>query len=212
MIKELIPPMNYTHVKAAICQLLANIRDSQKEFANDEFDSNFIDFTIFPKRFRFPSVEDLPCVYVYFNEADIPLDQQDIYSNQFNYTLQVEYYAGGLNETENGELIYFADEEASDRLDYLTSQIYHSLCSEPTNIYQATNKLVNSFHLKKWERILTPREVNSTESVLGAMFTFTVGIEENTFYQNTLQIKEFYEQLKIRDEFIDTLTKKIIGE
>ena len=108
--------------------------------------------------------------------------------------------------------IYFADEEASDRLDYLTSQIYHSLCSEPTNIYQATNKLVNSFHLKKWERILTPREVNSTESVLGAMFTFTVGIEENTFYQNTLQIKEFYEQLKIRDEFIDTLTKKIIGE
>ena len=83
MIKELIPPMNHTHVKAAICQLLANIRDSQKEFANDEFDSNFIDFTIFPKRFRFPSVEDLPCVYVYFNEADIPLDQQDIYYNQF---------------------------------------------------------------------------------------------------------------------------------
>ena len=220
-IPTIITPMNMTLVRDAICQHIVNIRESQKQLAitggaNDDWLLQTLDFVVFPKKFRFPNVEDLPCVYVYFNEGDFPEDEQDIYENQFVGKLQVEYYAGGINELDEEEeadeqVIATADANAEDRLQYLTAQLYKTLSSEETNVYQATNNLVNSFKPRQWKRILTPREVNSLESVLGAKFEFDVGINEPTYYKNTNLIKEFYTTLNIKDEFIDPLTRIILA-
>lgn len=221
-IPTIITPMNMTLVRDAICQHIVNIRESQKELAiasgaDDNWVLQNLNFVVFPKRFRFPNAEELPCVYVYFNEGDFPEDEQDIYENQLVGKLQVEYYAGGINEFDEEEeadeqVIATADANAEDRLQYLTAQLYKTLCSEETNVYQATNNLVNSFKPRKWKRILTPKEANSTESVLGAKLEFDVGINEPTYYKNTTLIKEFYTTLKIQDEFIDPLAKIILAE
>lgn len=220
-IPSIITPMNMSLVRDAICQLLANERDKQIELArksgaDEEWIENTLDFTIFPKRFRYPSAEDLPCVYVYFNEGTFPGEEQDIYSNNFLGNLQVEYYAGGVNEIDEDEenidysLIKTADTNAEDRLNYLTAQIYKILCSEETNVYKGTDGLVNSFSIAKWKRILTTKETSPAESVLGAMFSFNVGIEEATYYTNTTQIKEFYTKLHIRDEFTPPIIRQIL--
>lgn len=222
-IQSIITPMNSSLVRDAICQLLANQRDNQialaqKAKASDDWINQTIDFTIFPKRFRFPDASDMPCVYVYFDEGVFPTDEQDIYENEFVGSLQVEYYACGVNESyvededdENSLGLKIADSNAEDRLNYLTAQIYKILCSEPTNIYKATDGLVKTFTVRKWERLLTPRDVTSAaESVLAARFTFDVGISEPTYYENTIQIKEFYTKLNIKDEFIDPLTRQIL--
>ena len=213
-LKEIISPMNFTLVRDSICELIAKERDNQiKLFQENNYDNDYIqkniNFIIFPKRFRYPSYDDLPCIFVYFNEAIINPDCQDIYQNDFNYTLNIEYFVGGIND-ESQEQIYTADENAEDRLNYLTAQLYKILCSEPTNLYQKTNNLVSSYILKKWERIIIPREINSTESILAAKFQFDLTINEETFYNNTIKIKEFYTKLNIRDEFIDSTIKKIL--
>jgi len=220
MLGNIITSMNFTLVRDAICQHLANVRDEQKQLARqqgktEDWIKQNIDFTIFPKRFRFPDVEDLPCVYVYFNEGSFPENLQDIYENEFVGNLQVEYYAGGITETDptqtiGQQIIATADGNAEDRLQYLTAQLYKTLCSEETNVYKATNKLVNSFKPKQWKRILTPKDVNSVESVLGAMFTFDVGINEPTYYANTVQINEFYTKLNIKEEFLNPFVRYLV--
>ena len=128
MIKTVITPMNFTLVRDSIVQHLVNVRESQKQLAKesgatDLWINQIINFTVFPKRFRFPDVEDMPCVFVYFNEVSFPEDEQDVYNNEAVATLVVEYYAVGLNE-ESGEQT--ADSNAEDRLNYLTiSNIYN---------------------------------------------------------------------------------------
>lgn len=222
-IPSIITPMNFSLVRDSICQLLANERDNQIKLAkqggaSEEWINQTIDFTIFPKRFRFPDASDMPCVYVYFNEGIFPTDEQDIFENELVGQLQVEYYTCGINEMfseddEDSSCIGLkeADSNAEDRLNYLTAQLYKILCSEPTNIYKATDGLVKTMTVRKWERLLTPRDVPSAaESVLAAKFTFDVGITEPTYYENTNQIKEFYTKLNIEDEFIDPLTRQIL--
>lgn len=222
-IPSIITPMNFSLVRDSICQLLANERNNQIKLAkqggaSEEWINQTIDFTIFPKRFRFPDASDMPCVYVYFNEGIFPTDEQDIFENELVGQLQIEYYTCGINEmfSEDDEDSSYiglkeADSNAEDRLNYLTAQLYKILCSEPTNIYKATDGLVKTMTVRKWERLLTPRDVPSAaESVLAAKFTFDVGITEPTYYENTNQIKEFYTKLNIEDEFIDPLTRQIL--
>ena len=222
-IPSIITPMNFSLVRDSICQLLANERNNQIKLAkqggaSEEWINQTIDFTIFPKRFRFPDASDMPCVYVYFNEGIFPTDEQDIFENELVGQLQVEYYTCGINEmfSEDDEDSSYiglkeADSNAEDRLNYLTAQLYKILCSEPTNIYKATDGLVKTMTVRKWERLLTPRDVPSAaESVLAAKFTFDVGITEPTYYENTNQIEEFYTKLNIEDEFIDPLTRQIL--
>jgi len=207
-IDNIITRMNFTSVRDSICSLLAKERDNQINLYrakgyDEEYINKNVNFTIFPKRFRFPDNSDLPCVYVYFNEADIPENEQDIYENKFRFILNLEYYTGGLNDEEDDSgLVYSADENAEDRLNYLTAQIYKILCSEPGNIYSGTDYLATSFTLKRWERILTPRETNSAESLLGARFKFQIAILEQTFYAPAENIDEIYYKADIRDENI----------
>ena len=54
---------------------------------------------------------------------------------------------------------------------------------------------------------MTPRDINSVESVLGAMFTFELEVNEETYYAPTFNIKEFYTSLNIKDEYIDPFVK-----
>lgn len=222
MLDSIIKPMKFTLVRDSICQHIANARDEQlqlvKKLKKEDWGEQNVDFTIFPKRFRFPNADDLPCVYAYFDEGSFPTDEQDIYENTFRLNLQIEYYTGGITEIDetqeeiDEQVIITADGNAEDRLQYLTAQLYNILCSEPTNIYKATGKLVKSFKPIKWKRILTPKELNSVESVLGALFTFEVDINEETYYAQTFNIKEFYTSLNIKDEFIDPFVKFQISD
>lgn len=214
MIKTLITPMNFTLVRDSIVQHLVNVRESQKELAKesgaeDLWINQILNYTVFPKRFRFPDIEDMPCVFVYFNEMTFPENEQDVYENNAVANLNVEYYAVGLNE-ESDEIT--ADSNAEDRLNYLTAQLYKSLCSEATNIYTATGRLVKGFTLKSWKRVISPNDDNTAGTVLGAKFEFEVEFSEPTHYANTTEIKEFYTGLDIRDENIDPFIKKIIGD
>lgn len=217
-IPSIITPMNFSLARDAICQLLANERDAQIALAEgseagENWISQNIDFTIFPKRFRFPDAADMPCVFVYFNEMLFPESEQDIYCNSALATLRVEYYATGKSESginANGEPFEkTADENAEDRLNYLTAQIYKILCNE-TNVRKGTNNLVVHSLIKKWERILSPENNNSAETVLGAAFTFELGFEEPTYYAQTHEIQEFYISLDIQDEFIDPLVRVLL--
>lgn len=215
MIPSIITPMNFTLVRDSICQHLANCRENQKELAREagegeEWISKNIHFVVFPKRFRFPDVEDMPCVYVYFNELNFPEDEQDSYCNEANGNLVVEYYTVGLNDDEESETEKDADTNAEDRLNYLTAQLYKILCSEATNLYTATGKMIKGFTLKSWKRIITPESDNTAGTVLGAKFDFNVEFSEPTYYANTFEIKEFYTKMNIREEFIDPFVQVIL--
>lgn len=208
--QSIITPMNLTLVRDAIVQHIVNIRDSQKQLAKDSgaddlWIDQIINFTVFPKRFRFPDVQDMPCVFVYFNEIDFPADEQDIYENEASANLVVEYYTVGLNEETQT-----ADSNAEDRLNYLTAQLYKILCSEATNLYVATDRLIKGFKIKSWKRVLTPDDNNIASTVLGAKFEFQVEFTEPTNYTNTFDIKEFYTKADIRDENIDPFVRIIL--
>lgn len=208
--QSIITPMNLTLVRDAIVQHIVNIRDSQKQLAkdsgaNDLWIDQIINFTVFPKRFRFPDVQDMPCVFVYFNEIDFPADEQDIYENEASANLVIEYYTVGLNEETQT-----ADSNAEDRLNYLTAQLYKILCSEATNLYVATERLIKGFKIKSWKRVLTPDDNNIASTVLGAKFEFQVEFTEPTNYTNTFDIKEFYTKADIRDENIDPFVRIIL--
>mgnify|MGYP001638343850 CR=1 FL=1 len=208
--QSIITPMNLTLVRDAIVQHIVNIRDSQKQLAKDSgaddlWIDQIINFTVFPKRFRFPDVQDMPCVFVYFNEIDFPTDEQDIYENEASANLVVEYYTVGLNEETQT-----ADSNAEDRLNYLTAQLYKILCSEATNLYVATGRLIKGFKIKSWKRVLAPDDNNIASTVLGAKFEFQVEFTEPTNYTNTFDIKEFYTKADIRDENIDPFVRIIL--
>lgn len=216
MIPSIITPMNFTLVRDAICQHLANCRENQKELVRasgegEEWIEKNIHFTIFPKRFRFPDLNDMPCVYVYFNEMNFPESEQDTFENVGVGNLVFEYYAVGLNDDEEAETEKDADTNAEDRLSYLTAQLYKILCSEATNVYDATAKMIKGFTVKSWKRIVTPENDNTAGTVLGAKFEFNVELDEPTYYANTTEINEFYSKLNIRDEYITPFVQVILN-
>lgn len=218
-LSTIITPMNFSLVRDAVCQLIANERNAQIELAKTsgatpEWISQTIDFTVYPKRFRFPDVSDMPCVYVYFNEIEFPESGQDIQENEALANLRLEYYTVGKAEHGRGNdgaevLICTADENAEDRLNYLTAQLYKILCCE-ANVKKGTNGLVGHTRIKKWERIFSPEDKNSAETVLGAAFTLKLGFSEPTYYAQTHEIMEFYSTLEIQDEFIDPFVRVIL--
>ena len=208
MIPSIITPMNFALIRDAVCQHLANCRDNQETLAANAgqtrgWIAKNIHFVVFPKRFRFPDVEDMPCVYVYFNKLDFPKDEQDVYSNGVIGNLVVEYYAVGLNDEDDSETRNDADTNAEDRLTYLSAQIYKILCSEETNLYTATANKIKGFKIANWERIITPEADNTAGTVLGAKIVFEVEFEEPTYYANTTEIEEFYTKLNIRNQLVD---------
>lgn len=76
-INSIITPMNFSLARDAICQLLATERDKQIELAKEGgategWIHQTMDFTVFPKRFRYPDVSEMPCVFVYFNRGSFP--------------------------------------------------------------------------------------------------------------------------------------------
>lgn len=219
-LESIITPMNFTLARDALCQLLANERDNQIKLAkesgaSDEWIEQTLGFTIYPKRLKLPDVSDMPCVFPYINEITFPENGQDIFENYALANLVVECYAVGKTETgedETGDelIIKTADENAEDRLNYLTAQIYKILCSEHA-VRKGTNDLVNHSLIKKWERIITPGSDTSAGVVYGASLTLELGFNEPTYYARTFEIQEFYKTLEIRDEFIDPFVRVILA-
>ena len=216
---DIIKPMNMTLVRDAICQMLAKDRENQKEAARktgmtEDQISNLIDFVIYPKRLTFPDVSGMPCVFVYFNQVDFPADRQDIYENYAMGNLQIEFYAAGKTETgkdsSGKDCIVKTDEEnAEDRLSYLTSQLYNILNCE-RNVSKGTNGIVNHSIIRKWERIKSPENENSAVCVLGAAITLELGFSEPTAYLDAATIKEFYMTLAIQEEYIDPFIRILL--
>lgn len=207
MQSELIRPMAYSLVRDAICQLVANKRDEQIKIALDmgltpNQIARDIDFTIYPKRFRVPNVEDMPCVYIYFNKTDF--EQVTMDENYALSTLCVDYYCSGENLNNLS-----ADENACNRLDYLTAQLYNILLSE-CNLINYTNKIVDHQRLKTWELILVPDELNQIATVLGASFKIELGFYEPLLKGTLAKIKEYYISLGINDKFIDPFVRVLL--
>lgn len=219
-LESIITPMNFTLARDALCQLLANERDNQIKLAQDsgatdEWIEQTLNFTIYPKRLKLPDVSDMPCVFPYINEITFPEEGQDIHENYALANLVIECYAVGKAETQEDDIegeyiIKTADENAEDRLNYLTAQIYKILCSEHA-VRKGTNDLVNHSLIKKWERILTPGSDTSAGAVYGASLTFELGFLEPAYYARTNEIQEFYSTLEIRDEFIDPFVRVILA-
>jgi hypothetical protein len=219
-LESIITPMNFTLARDALCQLIANERDSQIELAHDsgasdEWIEQTLAFTVYPKRLKLPDVSDMPCVFPYINEMSFPEDRADIYENYALANFVVECYAVGKTETKtdkdgNELIIKTADENAEDRLNYLTGQIYKMLCSE-NSVKSGTNGLVTHFIPKRWERIITPGGDTSAGVVYGASLTFELGFNEPTYYARTQEIQEFYSTLEIRDEYIDPFVQVILA-
>mgnify|MGYP006955107181 FL=1 len=221
MTNEIIQPMAMTIVRDAICQLLASERDKQIKIAqaqgmSDDEIANLIDFVIYPKRLTFPDVSGMPCVFVYFNQVDFPADQQDIYENYAIANLQLEFYAAGKTETgrdsEGNKYIIKTDEEnAEDRLSYLSAQLYKILNCE-RNVSKGTDGLVTHSIVRKWERIKSPEDENSAVCVLGAAYTLELGFSEPTSYLEAAKIKELYVTLDIQDQYIDPFVRIILDK
>lgn len=219
-LESIITPMNFTLARDALCQLIANERDNQIKLAkesgaSDDWIEQTLGFTVYPKRLKLPDVSDMPCVFPYINEITFPENGQDIYENYALANLVVECYAVGKTETgedENGDevIIKTADENAEDRLNYLTAQIYKILCSEHA-VRKGTNDLVNHSLIKRWERIITPGSDTSAGVVYGASLTLELGFNEPTYYARTVEIQEFYKALEIRDEYIDPFVRVILA-
>lgn len=221
MTNEIIQPMAMTIVRDAICQLLASERDKQIKIAQaqgmpDDEIANLIDFVIYPKRLTFPDISGMPCVFVYFNQVDFPADQQDIYENYAIANLQLEFYAAGKTETgrdsEGNKYIIKTDEEnAEDRLSYLSAQLYKILNCE-RNVSKGTDGLVTHSIVRKWERIKSPEDENSAVCVLGAAYTLELGFSEPTSYLEAAKIKELYITLDIQDQYIDPFVRIILDK
>lgn len=217
MISTIITPMNFTLARDFICQHLANERENQKKLAlqmgaEENWVLQNIDFVIFPKRFRYPDVEDMPCVYVYFNEMAFPESGQDAYNNEADANLVVDFFTVGLNDEADSVNERTADENAEDRLEYLSAQVYKMLCSEESNIYAATGKLVRGLTLKDWKRIKTPDNDNTAGTILGARFEFNVQFAEPTYYAKTYEIKELYVSLNVNNQFISPFVRHILNK
>ena len=215
MINNLITPMNFTLVQASICELLAKERDKQEEIAfekgfSEEYIHQNIDFTIYPKRFRIPDVQYMPCVFVYFDNLDFPTGEQSPSNNYALANLNVDYFCCGKAELCRDDSENFfsisADDNAEDRLNYLTAQIYKILFSEQN--YRKNTCLVDHVKPKQWQRIMAPNELNQAATVLGASFTCELGFNEPTILNDTIKIKELYINLDIRDEFLSPLIRK----
>ena len=221
MTNEIIQPMAMTIVRDAICQLLASERDKQIKIAeaqgmSDDEIANLIDFVIYPKRLTFPDVSGMPCVFVYFNQVDFPADQQDIYENYAIANLQLEFYAAGKTETGrdskgNKYIIKTDEENAEDRLSYLSAQLYKILNCE-RNVSKGTEGLVSHSIVRKWERIKSPEDENSAVCVLGAAYTLELGFSEPTSYLEAAKIKELYMTLDIQDQYIDPFVRIILDK
>ena len=209
MLSELITPMAFTLVRDSISQLIANERDNQIVMAlqagkTNEQIADEIDFTVYPKRFRVPSVKEMPCVYVYFNRMDFPQEMQATNENYALGNLVIEFYCCGESTADKT-----ADENAETRLEYFAAQLYKIMCSEQ-NVYKGTNKIVTHNRLKSWQRILTPDELNQAATVLGASWEFEIGFNEPAYYNDTIRIQEFYTTLHIQDEFIDPFVRILL--
>lgn len=203
MFDTLIPQMNYVFVRDSFCELLAAERDNQIKIAHlsgfsDNFIKENIDFTVYPKKYRMPDIEDMPCVFVYIENEDFPEDLQSYGgAGEAIAKIAVEYYAAGTSTNETP-----ADTNADNRFNYLSSQIHYILNSED-NADKGTEGFIKHCVFKGWHRVQTPDDMNEAITVLGGKFNYEIGINEPANLAKTIKIRDLYIKAHIRDEFID---------
>jgi hypothetical protein len=112
-------------------------------------------------------------------------------------------------ETNNKEIIN-DDKNSSLRLDYLLSQILSVCNSEKAYNFGTENNRNKPKHLyidKKelisWKRILTPENINQTETILSYLLEYKISYFEYMEEITGKELKEIYSTLKIREEFMD---------
>lgn len=198
----LIPLMKRTIVRDLICKLIQTKLDEQKTIAAQngysdmEIDS-LIDFRIYNNMYRIPDVSSMPCAIVYWDKTSF--ENGDIYENDGINTLIIDIFASGYADDKDTAETY-----ASNRYDYLESQIYNILCSEKACIYSATQHLVSSFVLLDLDNVYQNEADNSANAVYMGRFRFNVEIDEPTEYLDIRRIKEIYVESQANNAIIDT--------
>jgi len=198
----LISPMKKTVVRNLIYDHIVNKLNEQKQIAQSqgltEDDINLlIDFNIFNNVNRVPDVSQMPCAIIYWDKTEF--ENSDLYENDGINTLVVDIFACGYANTDDT-----AEQYASNRYDYLESQIFNILCRESACIYSATNNLVSSFIPLNIDNVYQNEADSSAGAVYMGRFLFRVEIDEPTEYLSARQIKEFYFKTEAQNDIIST--------
>jgi hypothetical protein len=216
---HLIHNLFFKIAKDKIASFIANERDNQIQIARSEGYSEErikreIDFTVFTDRFKPLSKEDLSCVIVDIQDTTYPSNMQ--YSGKIyaNSTLQLYLFSKGYSEEYEDKEIINDDKTSSLRLDYLLSQIL-SICNSEKSYNFGTedsrNKpkhlYIDKKELISWKRILTPENINQTETILSYLLEYKISYFEYMERITGKELKEIYSTLKIRDEFINEFLK-----
>ena len=230
--QTLISNFYFKIIKDKIATFIANERDNQIQLAREQGYSEDrikeeIDFTIFTDKFKPLNKEDLPCIIIDIVNTTYPPNMQ--YSDKMyaNSTLQFYLFSKGYSkqDTDNNNIIIQDDKVSSLRLDYLLSQILAICNSERAyNFGTEESKIKNknnsnttenkSLYIDKkillnWKRILTPEDINQTETTLAYIIEYNIGYFEYTEQLRGNELKEIYTKLNIRDEFIDPFIKTL---
>jgi hypothetical protein len=220
---HLIRNLFFRIAKDKIASFIANERDNQIQIAKDKGYSEErikreIDFTVFTDRFKPLSKEDLPCVIVDIQDTTYPSNMQYSSKVYANSTLQLYLFSKGYSEEYNTEVnskeIINDDKMSSLRLDYLLSQII-SICNSEKSYNFGTednrNKpkhlYIDKKELISWKRILTPENINQTETILSYLLEYRISYFEYMERITGKELKEIYSTLNIRDEFINEFLK-----
>ena len=214
----IIEPLVCSVVRDCVAKLLADERDNQIEIAkkaglSDEYIGKYIDFTIFPKRFTAPEYSDMPCVYIYFDDAKFPEEEQFHHVNTCKSVLNFEMYVAGTHvlSEDKKTLLVDGEEIAEDRLMYLLAQVYKVVSSEKA-YYLGTEDLVHGVVNMGWKRIAAPQKENQTHCTSGILLQYSVSFEEPTKMLKGNKLAEICIALRSGDEFINPLLKIKIPE
>lgn len=202
---ELITPMKRIIARDLIYNLLLKRLKEQKEIAaqkgyTDAEISSFIDFNIFNNTNRIPDISFMPCAVIYWDKTEF--QNGDIYENDGINTLIVDIYASGYADDKET-----AENYASNRYDYLESQIYNMLCAETAKIYTETKHLVIGFTLLDLDNVYQNEVESSAGAVYMGRFRFNVEIDEPTEYLETRTIKEIYVNSEVQNAIIETFVQ-----
>jgi hypothetical protein len=222
MSDNLIQNLFFKIAKDKIAAFIADERDNQIQITrnkgySEERIKKEIDFTIFTDRFKPLSKEDLPCVIVDIQNTTYPPNMQYSSKVYANSTLQLYLFSKGYSkEYEDGKIVD-DDKISSLRLDYLLSQILSICNSEKSYNFGTENNrnkprhlYVDKKELLNWKRILTPENINQTETILSYLLEYKISYFEYMERITGEELKEIYSSLKIRDKYIDQFFKLIV--
>jgi hypothetical protein len=187
---NLIPSRNFRLIKDLVKSILETELAKQKEIAKDlgqkpEWIAENIDFNIYADRFKPINKDERPVVVI-----DIANTEYNIrYSGRARAksTLQFYLFADGMSKSDESGIIG-DDEIASQRLDYLLSQVMSIVSAEfyfdlqtYKDRYDRELPYISRKSLMGFKRVYLPEGDNQNQTTLGYLLEYE--IEYNEFFE-----------------------------